>query len=520
MGQDLRMDDSKTVTEVIKAEDQTAVSALDAREPVPPPTASIAALHGGPRSTAVLAPLWAVRYRIALVTIDLCCIIIAVVVGFELRFGLLARPQTGSYLLIGCVIALIWMVALQASGGYEIRHLGTGPEEAKRVLQASAITVSLLAIFCYATKTDVARGYVVGVIPTGVALLLVGRTIVRAVVRSHRQRGEWAHRIVAVGTAEAVGHLLAVTERARGAGLKIVAVCVEDASRGSELSDGVRVLGGVRDAAEVAELVNADVVAVASNGLGPVAVRELGWQLEGSGRGLVMAPALTEIAGPRVHVSPVEGLPLFWLEQPQLGRLPRIIKRTLDLLGASVLLVLATPVLLATAVAIRLTSRGPVFFRQLRLGTNGREFRILKFRSMYSDAEQNRDLYLEQNEQDGGGVLFKMRRDPRITPVGRWIRRLSIDELPQLIHVLSGKMSLVGPRPLAAVDSVYSGSARRRLLVRPGLTGLWQVSGRSELSWDDAVRLDLYYVENWSLGLDISILVRTILAVLGRRGAF
>ncbi len=515
------MDRRNPVTDVIKPATQPMPPGLGRRDdvplskvPAPPPSPD-----GTRGATAVLAPLWSVRYRIALVTIDLCCIIVAVVVGFELRFGL-AGPQSASYLAVGAVIALGWMVALQASGGYEIRHLATGPEEAKRVLRASAITVSVLAIVCYATKTELARGYVVGVIPTGVVMLLLGRTIVRAIVQSHRQRGQWSHRIVAVGTAEAVGHLLEVTERAKTAGLKIVGVCVEDAPRDSEIAPGVRVLGGVRDAAATAERVGADVVAVASNGLGPVAVRELGWQLEGSGRGLVMAPALTEIAGPRVHVSPVEGLPLFWLDQPQLGRLPRVIKRSLDLVGASVLLLFALPVLIATAIAIKLTSRGPVFFRQQRLGTNGHEFRILKFRSMFADAEQRRDLFLEHNEQDGGGVLFKIRRDPRITPVGRWIRRLSIDELPQLVHVLSGKMSLVGPRPLASIDSVYSGAARRRLLVRPGLTGLWQVSGRSELSWDDAVRLDLYYVENWSLGLDISILMRTILAVVGSKGAY
>jgi len=154
------------------------------------------------------------------------------------------------------------------------------------------------------------------------------------------------------------------------------------------------------------------------------------------------------------------------------------------------------------------------------LGIHGSEFMILKFRSMYPDAEQRRDDYLHVNEQDGGGVLFKIRRDPRITPVGRLIRRLSIDELPQLLQVISGTMSLVGPRPLAAIDSVYTGPARRRLLVRPGLTGLWQVSGRSELSWEDAVRLDLYYVENWSLGLDLTILARTVLAVFGGKGAY
>jgi exopolysaccharide biosynthesis polyprenyl glycosylphosphotransferase len=328
------------------------------------------------------------------------------------------------------------------------------------------------------------------------------------------------HRIVAVGTAESVLRLLAVTEHATGAGLKIIGVCVEDTSIGDEVAHGVPVLGGVHDVAAAAARVNADVVAVTGSGLGARGVRELGWQLEGTGRGLVMAPALTEIAGPRVHVSPVEGLPLVWLEQPQLGRLPRLTKRMLDLIVGTVLLAVGTPLLLLTALAIKLTSRGPVLYKQRRLGIHGTEFMILKFRSMHPDAEQRRDDYLGVNEQDGGGILFKIRRDPRITPVGRLIRRLSIDELPQLLHVISGTMSLVGPRPLAAIDSVYTGSARRRLLVRPGLTGLWQVSGRSGLSWEDAVRLDLYYVENWSLGLDLTILARTVLAVFGGKGAY
>jgi exopolysaccharide biosynthesis polyprenyl glycosylphosphotransferase len=498
------------------------VPAPESQPSAPAPTPVVPAdLAARVHESTALAPLWAVRYRIALLTLDLCCIIVATVAGYELRFG--DNSQEGkaiSYLAIGLVIALGWVVMLQWVGGYEIRHLASGPEEAKRVLRASALTVSVLAIACYATKTDVARGYVVGVIPIGIALLLIGRSAVRAVVRRRRTTGGWCYRILAVGTIESVSHLLTVTERARGAGLKVVGACVEDSARGTEIAPGVKVVGGVRDAAEAAARLGVEVVAVTGNGLGPTSVRELGWSLEGSGRGLVMAPALTEIAGPRVHISPVEGLPLFWLEQPQLGRLPRLIKRSVDIVGGSILLLAALPVLLVTAALVKATSRGPTLFRQRRLGVNGVEFTILKFRSMYADAESQRAVVFDQNEQDGGGVLFKIRRDPRVTPVGRWIRRLSIDELPQLINVIAGSMSLVGPRPLAAIDSTYTGAARRRLLVRPGITGLWQVSGRSELSWDDAVRLDLYYVENWSLGLDISILLRTIFAVVVRKGAY
>ncbi len=451
----------------------------------------------------------------------LCAIIIATVLGYELRFG---AGDSGigpeGYLGIGLGIAVGWTVALQYCGGYEIRHIATGPEELKRVLRATAITVSLLAVACYATKTPIARGYVIGVIPLGLSLIVLERAAVRRYVNSRRNRGEWVYRILAVGTSDSVHHLFDTTVRAKNAGLKIVGACVEDAPVGATIAPGVPVVGGVLDAATRAAEVEADVVAVTGSGLGPRGVRELGWQLEGTNRGMVLAPALTEIAGSRVHVSPVEGLPLVWLEQPQLGRLPRLVKRTVDVLGGLCVLALASPLLLVTAIAIKATSRGPVFFRQKRLGINGTEFTILKFRSMYADAEHRRQELLELNEQDGGGVLFKIRSDPRVTRVGKWIRAFSIDELPQLVHVVSGTMSLVGPRPLAAIDSTYTGSARRRLLVRPGVTGLWQISGRSETSWDDAVRMDLYYVENWSLGLDLSILLRTVYAVLARKGAF
>jgi lipopolysaccharide/colanic/teichoic acid biosynthesis glycosyltransferase len=198
----------------------------------------------------------------------------------------------------------------------------------------------------------------------------------------------------------------------------------------------------------------------------------------------------------------------------------RATKRTIDIVGALVLLLATLPLMLLAVCAIKATSRGPVLFRQRRLGLHGTEFIVMKLRTMYRDADQHRHLYLELNEQDGGGVLFKIRRDPRVTPLGRWLRQFSVDELPQLVHVLTGRMSLVGPRPLASDDSTYSGAERRRLIVRPGLTGLWQVSGRSALSWQDAVRLDLDYVENWNLRLDVRILLRTVPAVLGRRGAF
>ena len=245
-----------------------------------------------------------------------------------------------------------------------------------------------------------------------------------------------------------------------------------------------------------------------------------GLAFEGTGRNLVMAPGLTEVAGPRVHVSPVENLPLMWVDQPQFTGLRRLVKRAVDLVGAGEILLLVMPFLIFVALLVKATSRGSVLYRSVRLGQQGRPFTVYKFRSMHSDAEQARAELSDLNEGDAG-MLFKIHRDPRVTPVGRFIRKFSLDELPQLFNVICGSMSLVGPRP-PLPDEVerYRAHVRRRLLVKPGLTGLWQVSGRSDLSWDESVRLDLYYVENWSLALDLAIIARTVRAVLRSHGAY
>jgi exopolysaccharide biosynthesis polyprenyl glycosylphosphotransferase len=280
------------------------------------------------------------------------------------------------------------------------------------------------------------------------------------------------------------------------------------------------VVGGIASAAQMAEELDVDVVAVAGSGMGPRRIRELGWALEGTRRNMVMAPGLTEVAGPRVHVSPVDGLPLMWVDQPQFSGTRRIVKRVVDVMVSGGALIAAAPLLVLIALAVRVTSRGRVIYRSTRLGQGSREITVLKFRTMVRDADKIRAELLEFNECDDG-VLFKMRRDPRVTRVGRLLRRLSLDELPQLVNVLTGSMSLVGPRPpLPEEVERYQGDVRRRLLVKPGLTGLWQVSGRSDLSWDESVRLDLYYVENWSLGFDFAIIARTVSAVLRRRGAY
>jgi exopolysaccharide biosynthesis polyprenyl glycosylphosphotransferase len=297
-----------------------------------------------------------------------------------------------------------------------------------------------------------------------------------------------------------------------------VGVAVTSGETGGQI-EGVAVLPADDDLVEAARAVGAKTLAVTScPEISPDDVRGLAWRLEGSGIELVVAPSVAEVASPRVRVQPAAGLTLLHLEEPAFRGAKRFVKGSVDRVGAVLALVAAAPVLLLSAVAVSITSSGPVLFRQQRIGRHGEVFSVLKLRTMYADAEERLAEMLECNEADG--LLFKIREDPRVTAVGRWLRRFSLDELPQLVNVLRGEMSLVGPRPLPVDGAAFAPAERRRLLVKPGITGLWQVSGRSDLSWDEAVRLDLYYVDNWSPSLDALILFRTVKAVLRRRGAY
>ncbi|MDT4942198.1 MAG: hypothetical protein QOJ34_2287 [Pseudonocardiales bacterium] len=452
-----------------------------------------------------------------LVVADLVCALLAAGVGLVARVGL---ADVKLYIANSAVVALAWLVSLATNGSYEVRRIATGTREYQGVVRAGAVLAGSVAIICYLVNSLVGRTFVAIVIPTGIVLMVGSRFVVRKAVYRHRRRGLWSSAILAVGTSESVQHLADIARRAPEAGLLVVGACVEDAEIGAEIAPGVPVVGGVSTAAAMAEALDVDVVAVAGSGLGPRGIRELGWALEGTRRRMVMAPGLTEVAGPRVHVSPVDGLPLMWVDQPEFTGTRRVVKRVVDVLVSGGALILASPLLLVIALAVRLTSRGPVIYRSSRLGKGSREVIVLKFRTMVRDADRIRGQLLEFNEH-GDGVLFKMRRDPRVTRVGRVLRQFSLDELPQLVNVFRGSMSLVGPRPpLPEEVERYHGDVRRRLLVKPGLTGLWQVSGRSDLSWDESVRLDLYYVENWSLGFDFAIIARTVSAVLRRRGAY
>jgi exopolysaccharide biosynthesis polyprenyl glycosylphosphotransferase len=461
---------------------------------------------------------WHGAYRSLLLVSDATSIFTALSVSFLFRFQVMDTPVEYPASVLGLLIGAVWVLSLLACDAYEVRRVSSGPEEWQRVARAGALTAGLIVTGCFFLKQDVARGFLLIVFPVGIVLLAIGRLNVRRIVRSRRRSREWHHRVLAVGSLASVNHLVQTSVRAEHAGVLVVGACVHDSDIGVELEDGVRVVGRPDSASEQAASLGVDVVALAGPSLTATEIRELSWELEGSGRGLVMAHAVSDVASPRLHVSPLEGMPMVWVDQPQFAGPARRLKRIFDVSTAGLGLLLLSPLLAVVALLVRLTSRGPILFRQSRLGLDGQEFNVLKFRTMIDGAEAMRQDLLHHNESDG--ALFKMEADPRITALGAWLRRLSIDELPQLWNVLRGEMSLVGPRPIATIDSDYSGPARRRLLVRPGITGLWQVSGRSDLRWDDAVKLDLYYVENWSLGFDLTLIARTIAAVLLRKGAY
>jgi exopolysaccharide biosynthesis polyprenyl glycosylphosphotransferase len=302
-------------------------------------------------------------------------------------------------------------------------------------------------------------------------------------------------------------------------GLSVVAACVAEPTSPDQVST-VPVVAGLARVADVVDRYGADTVAVlACPEMSGIRLRNLAWELEKTGTDLCVAPALLDVAGPRTTIRPVAGLPLLHMDHPEFSGFHRVLKEAFDRTFACTALLICAPLLVTVAVAIRLADRGPALFRQVRIGQHGRSFTVYKFRTMVPDAEQIKTQLAARNETDG--VLFKMRRDPRVTAIGGWLRRWSLDELPQLFNVLIGDMSLVGPRPALPQEAArYGDHVRRRLAVKPGMTGLWQVNGRSELGWDEAVRLDLRYVENWSFMLDMQILWKTWSAVLRGFGAY
>ncbi|GGB15157.1 polyprenyl glycosylphosphotransferase [Flexivirga endophytica] len=466
------------------------------------------------------------HFRTVVAALDVVVIVVAIVIAVLLRFGEntdAAQVGTASgplgYTFFSACLAIAWVIALHAKQCYRVELFGVGDDEFRRVARATFGLFGAIAIVALLAKLDLARGYLAIAFPLGLLLLLLERAIVRRWIVRRRAHGDYCDQTLIIGTPPEVRRAASVIARHPAAGYRAALVSVIGTDESPfVLSDGTEVdnVGPIADVSTLDGSINTLIVA-GQSAMTPEEVRQIGWQLEGTDIRLALTSTMTDVAGPRIHRRPIEGLPLMSVESPTYAGRKFLVKRMLDIAISVVVLVLLSPVLVVLAACVYFEDRGPVLFRQVRVGVNGQLFRMTKFRSMVVDAEK---LRADLVPDDASGVLFKMKDDPRITRVGKFIRTYSLDELPQLFDVLIGHMSLVGPRP-PLPDEVrrYEKHVHRRLNVKPGVTGPWQVGGRSKLTWAQSVQKDLYYVENWSVTGDLAILARTVRAVLQREGA-
>jgi exopolysaccharide biosynthesis polyprenyl glycosylphosphotransferase len=506
--------------------DSTSVRPLRQLRPVPPlaraaardlvkPVPPLRPVYDPLSARRRRAPAWLVRYTGSLVVADVAAAAAAGGAALAVAGAATAAVATALSLVAG------WPALVAMSGGYAERRLGAGTDEFRRVFLAGLLAVAVLSTSAVAFAQPDLRSFVLLGAPAATFLALMARLVLRHRLHAARRRGAMTKQVVVVGREIAVLDLVRRLRRDPDAGLRVVGACVPNPrSAGLLAGEDVPVLAGMADAVEALERTRADAVVVASaSETAGQYLRDLSWRLEGTNIEILVAPGLVEVSPDRLQVRPTTSFPLLHVREPEFRGVRRLVKSVFDRSMAALALLFLGPVLLALAVAVRLSGPGPVLYRQERVGVNGRMFTILKFRSMVVDAEKRLEDIRDASISDG--LLFKMRDDPRVTPVGRWMRRLSLDELPQLFNVLGGTMSLVGPRPpLPSEVARYDSQVQRRLLVKPGLTGLWQISGRSDLPWEEAVRLDLRYVENWSLSLDLRIMWRTGRAVLRSSGAY
>jgi len=475
---------------------------------------------------------WQSTYARWLALTDLVAVTTAVGIAQAVRFGSTSANASATllrgitYTEISIAIILGWMAALTINGARSTRVIGSGVEEYRRVWWATISVFGGVAIISMLLKLEIARGYLLIALPAGVVLLIMCRWAARrVVVRARIGHGRCVTRLLVVGSPSAVRDLTVGLAREPWSGYDIVGACIPGQyARDSIGIPGIGAVPVLGDEAAVAQAVVASrahaVAVAASEQLHGTGLRELSWELEHLNVDLLVAPGLIDVAGPRLHMRPVAGLPLIHVEKPQYSGAKRFQKRAFDYCFSGLALVCGLPLLLLIALAVKLSSRGPVFYRQKRIGLNGEPFEMIKFRSMVVGADAMLEEVAHLNESDSG-VLFKIRKDPRVTPLGRFLRKYSLDELPQFINVITGQMSVVGPRPpLENEVATYDDHTMRRLLVKPGITGLWQISGRSDLSWEDSVRLDMFYVENWSIMADVVIALKTARVVFNHAGSY
>lgn len=479
---------------------------------------------------ATKLPTWQRGYSHRLAAADVCAVAAAVGLAQWLRFGGLGGEVSAyrylDYIAVSAAIAVIWLAALAINHSRSPRIIGTGAEEYRRVLLATLAVFGGVAIVSMLLKLEIARGYLMIALPVGVALLVLFRWGARQIVRYVREhRGRCITRVLVVGSPAAIRDLTTSFAREPRSEYEVVGACVPGPISRSQIDvPGVGTIPTFGNESHVVGAVTATgshaVAVTATERLNGRGIRDLSWELEKLDIDLLVAPGVVDVAGPRLQMRPVCGLPLIHVEKPQYHGAKRFQKRLFDVAFSGSVLLFGFPILVVVAFAVRVTSKGPVFYRQERIGLDGKPFEMIKFRTMVDGADKMIHNLAAHNESEGG-VLFKIREDPRVTRVGKTLRKYSIDELPQFINVLKRDMSVVGPRPpLANEVRSYDDHTRRRLLVRPGITGLWQVSGRSDLSWEDSVRLDMFYVENWSMISDLLIALKTVKAMFKPSGAY
>lgn len=475
---------------------------------------------------------WQADYARRLLGGDLAVLCLSIGFAQWMRFGGNAHPPLASrlplevgYTVVSVVLALAWQATLTLSGTRSARVIGSGTEEYRRVVAASLKLFGGLAIVSLLLRVDVARGYLAIALPLGMLGLLLERRLWRGWVAARRARGEFRTAMLVVGSPQAARAMVAAFSRDGNSGYRVIGICTRDEEALAERVidvDGreIPVVASDHEVIDAVRRTGADTVAItATDNLGPADFRRIAWELDELGGELIVTPGLVDIAGTRLIHRVIADMPMLHVEKPQYDRAKSIRKGFFDFCFALLALLAIAPALCGIALAVKCTSRGPVFYLSERIGRDGHPFRMIKFRSMYADAEHHINALIDSN--GGNPLFFKVRDDPRVTTVGRVIRKYSLDELPQFFNVLRGEMSIVGPRPQVQreVDS-YDGIMRRRLLVKPGVTGLWQVSGRSDLTPEDAMRLDLSYVENWSMVLDLLLIAKTIGTVTRGEGAY
>ena len=454
----------------------------------------------------------------------------AVLIAVAGGVGVLGRPYLtpladGSDIyeavgVAGPIMLLGWLTSIAVLGGYREEVFGAGADEYKRVLRASLFASGFSTVVFYLAKFDLSRSFFLLTYGLGLPLLLIGRFLLRRLLYAARRRGLLTRTVLVAGTGSHIDDIARVLSRDSFLGYRVLGALTPDGDPADETASGVPVLGTASEAPRIADEVGADVLCFAGGSVGSAAMmREMFWTLERQQVSVIIAPSVTDVSSERVAIRPIGGLPLIHVDPPTWSDASRWGKRLFDVLGSLAIMVLLAPVLAFVAVRVALHDRGPVLFGQTRIGRHGEPFECLKFRTMLVAAESMIESL--QAEQNASALLFKDKDDPRITGPGRWMRRFSFDELPQLFNVLRGDMSLVGPRPQVAAEvELYDHAMSRRLHVRPGMTGLWQISGRSDLTAEEAMRLDLYYVDNWSMMQDLSILAYTAGAVISSRGAY